>query len=219
MKQSTETKTVRILLADDHEVVRRGAREILNAHRCIQVVGEAADGREAVDLATKLRPNVAVVDIQMPRLDGLAATRRIRETVPETQVLMFTIHESHETVRQVWKAGARGLVLKSDLAERLVGGIKAVHRGENWFTPKVLEIVMNGIPDQSNSQSEANLRPHEVETLRLLANGKANKEVASILGITVKTAESYRARIMSNLGFHSLADLTRYAIRNHLIEA
>jgi len=214
---SQNAKRLRVLLADDHEVLRRGAREVLNAHRCIEVVGEAADGQEAVDLATKLRPSVAVVDIQMPRLDGLAAARKIRETVPETQIVIYTLHESHEVIRQSWEAGARGLVLKSDTAGRLVTAVKTVARGEPCFTSKVTEIMMNGILNSGNGHLHAHPTQRELKMIRLLAVGKTNKEVAAALGVTPKSAESYRERIMLKLNFHCVNDFTLYAVRNNLI--
>jgi DNA-binding NarL/FixJ family response regulator len=210
---------LRILLADDHEVVRRGVRAILKDQSAMQVVGEAVDGVEAVELATRLRPDVAILDIEMPRADGLVATRKIREIVPQTQILILTIHESDEVVRQALEAGARGLVMKSDLADRLGTAITAVARGEAFFTPKVTEIMLNGFLNTRNCNAQASPTPREIDTIRLLANGKANKEVAAALGITLKTAETYRARIMMKLNLHSLPDLTRYAIRQKLIES
>jgi DNA-binding NarL/FixJ family response regulator len=213
------SKRLRVLLADDHEVVRRGVRAILGMQRGIQIVGEAVNGLEAVELATRLKPDVAVLDIEMPRLDGFAAARRIRETIPATQVLILTMHESDEFIRQALEAGARGLILKSDLAEHLGTLVTAVARGEVSFTPKVTEIMVSGFLGTRNGNVQASLTPREIDTIRLLAIGKANKEVAAALGITVKTAETYRARIMIKLDVHSLSDLTRYAIRQELVES
>jgi len=213
---SQNAKRLRVLLADDHEVLRRGAREILNAHRCIQVVGEAADGQEAVDLATKLKPNVAIVDIQMPTLGGLAATRKIRETAPEIQIVIYTLHESHEIIRESWEAGARGLVLKSETAARLLTVVKAVARGESCFTSKATEIMMNGILKSRNVHLDHPTQ-RELKIISLLAVGKTNKDVAAALGVTPKSAESYREKIMLKLNFHCVNDFTLYAVRNNLI--
>jgi DNA-binding NarL/FixJ family response regulator len=218
------TKKIGILLADDHEVVRRGVRGLLDAQRGLQVIGEAADGREAVEMAMKLKPNIAIVDIGMPELDGLEVTRKIRKTIPETRVLILTMHESDEMVRQVMEAGARGFVLKSDLAYCIVKVVKAISDGEFSFSPKVSQIMLNGFLNagkrssrSDNSQSRPS--PREVETIRHLAAGKTNKEVAAALGITVRTVETYRARIMAKLDLHSMSDLVRYAFRHDLIEA
>jgi DNA-binding NarL/FixJ family response regulator len=215
---SLNSKRLRLLLADDHVVVRRGVRAILNRQRFIQIVGEAADGLEAVALATRLKPDVAVMDIEMPGMGGLEATRKIRAAVPETQILILTMHESDEMVRQALEAGARGLVMKSDYANGLGTIIGAVARGEASFTPKVTQIMMSGFLGSRNDNLPASPTPREIETIRLLAVGKANKEVAAALGITVKTAETYRARIMTKFHMHSISDLTRYAIRQKLVE-
>ncbi len=217
-------KKTSILLADDHEVVRRGVRGLLQAQGSFQVVGEAANGRKALELAQKLRPNVAILDIGMPEMDGLEVTRRIRESVPETNVLILTMHESDEMVRQVLNAGAHGFVLKSDLAHCLLKVIRAVARSEISLTPKVSEIVLNGFMNIGKStvckgDSQAQPTAREVEIIRLLASGNSNKQVAETLGITVKTADTYRSRIMLKLHFHSVSDLVRFAVRENFIKA
>ncbi len=197
------TKPLRILVADDHELVRRGIRGLLRARRGWTVVGEAMNGREAVEKANKLKPDVAILDISMPDLDGLQATRRIREAVPTTEVVVLTMHESDQMVRRVLDAGARGYVLKSDLATHLV---KAVKRG----------FLATGEESDPTEHSEARPTPREVEIIRLLAEGKANKEIAAKLGITIRTVETHRAKIMLKLGLHSLAELIHYAIRHKI---
>jgi DNA-binding NarL/FixJ family response regulator len=218
------SKKLRILLADDHELVRRGIRGLLCARRGWKVVGEAANGREAVAKASKLKPDVAIVDISMPDLDGLQATRQIRETVPTTEVVVLTMHESDQMVRRVLEAGALGYVLKSDLAPHLVKAVKDVSAGKMFLTPRVSGIVLQGFLNTGNQQeakehSHVRPTPRETEVIRLLAEGKTNKEIAAELGITMRTAETHRAKIMSKLGLHSLAAVVHYAIRHKIISA
>jgi DNA-binding NarL/FixJ family response regulator len=217
-------KKLRILVADDHELVRRGIRGLLRARSGWKVIGEAANGREAVEKASKLKPDVAIVDISMPELDGLQATSRIREATPNTEVVVLTMHESDQMVRRVLDAGALGYVLKSDLAAHLVRAVKDVSAGKVFLTPRVSDIVLKGFlkirkqPDLEQ-HSKARPTPREVEIIRLLAQGKANKEIASELGITIRTVETHRARIMLKLGLHSLTELIHYAIRHAIFSA
>src|ERR1700676_3079014 len=174
------TKRFRILVADDHELVRRGIRGLLCARRGWTVVGEAMNGREAVEKANRLKPDVAILDISMPDLDGLQATRRIRDAVPTTEVVVLTMHESDQMVRRVLDAGARGYVLKSDLATQLVKAVKDVSAGKQFLTPRVSDIVLKGfLGNQSEKRgpSQARPTPREIEVIRLLAEGKANKEI------------------------------------------
>src|SRR5258706_4829886 len=215
------TKRLRILVADDHELVRRGIRGQLSARRGWIIVGEAMNGREAVEKASKLKPDVAIVDISMPDLDGLQATRQIREAAPSTEVVILTMHESDQMVRRVLEAGARGYVLKSDLAAHLVKAVKDVSAGKLFLTPRVSDIVVRGFlatgeESDPTEHSEARPTPREVEIIRLLAEGKANKEIAAKLGITIRTVETHRAKIMLKLGLHSLAELIHYAIRHKI---
>jgi DNA-binding NarL/FixJ family response regulator len=216
-------KQLRILIADDHGLVRRGARAVLRSRRGWRVVGEAANGREAVQKAKELKPDVAVVDIGMPELDGVEVTRQIRETVPDTKVLVLTMHESDQMVRRALEAGARGYLLKSDLTECLEKAVEAVAEGKCFLTPRVSEIVLEGfLKTESGHQQEGRASPctpRELEVIRLLAEGKVNKEVAALLGITVRTVETHRAKIMLKLGLHSLAELIHYAIRHGIISA
>src|SRR5713226_6947941 len=215
-------KKLRILVADDHELVRRGIRGLLRAQRGWRVIGEATNGREAVEKTNKLKPDVAILDISMPDLDGLQATRQIREAAPRTSVVVLTMHESDQMVRRVLDAGALGYVLKSDLATHLVKAVKDVSTGKLFLTPKVSDIVLKGFLKTGNQpdaaeQPQARPTPREVEIIRLVATGKANKEIAAQLGITVRTAETHRAKIMNRLGLHSVAELTHYAIRNKIV--
>jgi len=217
------TKKLRILVADDHELVRRGIRELLRARRGWTVVGEAMNGREAVEKANKLKPDVAIVDISMPDLDGLQATRQIREASPDAQVVVLTMHESDQMVRRVLDAGALGYVLKSDLATHLVKAVKNVSAGKLFLTPRVSDIVLKGFLKTGNQpipteHSQARPTPREVEIIRLLAEGNPNKKIAAELGITIRTVETHRARIMFKLGLHSLAELVHYAIRHKIVE-
>jgi DNA-binding NarL/FixJ family response regulator len=218
------TKRLRILVADDHELVRRGIRGLLRARRGWIVVGEAMNGREAVEKANKLKPDVAILDISMPELDGLQATRQIREAVPNTEVVILTMHESDQMVRRVLDAGAFGYVLKSDLATHLVKAVKSVSAGKLFLTPRVSSIILKGFlttGNQSDPTEHSQARPtaREVEIIRLLAEGKANKEIAAELGIAIRTVETHRAKIMLKLGLHSLAELIHYAIRHKIFTA
>ena len=216
-------KKLRILVADDHGLVRRGARALLQAPHGWRVVGEAANGREAVEKAIELKPDVAVVDIGMPELDGVEATRQIQEAVPDTKVLVLTMHESDLMVRRALDAGARGYLLKSDLTEYLVKAVKAVSDGKRFLTPKVSEIVLEGFlktkgQQQQGERAGARPTPREIEIIRLLAEGKTNKEIAAQLGITVRTVETHRAKVMLKLGLHSLAELIHYAMRHGIAQ-
>lgn len=213
---------IRILLADDHDVVRRGLSALLANRPDWQVVGEAQNGREAVALAVKLKPNVAVLDLSMPELNGLEATRQIRKEVPETEVLVFSMYESEQFVRDLLAAGARGYVLKSDVTTQLLVAVETVARHKPFFTSEVAERVLEGFLklgelSAGDSSSTGILTPREREIVQLLAEARSNKEVSSILGISVKTVETHRASIMRKLGISSIVDLVHYAIRNNLV--
>ncbi len=216
----------RILLADDHEVVRAGLRALLEEQSGWEVVAEAVDGRDAVEKATKLKPDVVVIDIAMPSLNGLEAVRQIVKTVPNTKVLVLTMYDSDPLIQQVLQAGARGYLLKSDAGRDLVSAIDALRRNKTFFTPKVSQMVLEGYLDKSPKEKEAQNEPESLrltsrqrEIVQLLAEGKSSKEVAAVLGLSVKTAETHRANIMRKLDCHSVTELVRYAIRNHIIAA
>jgi len=215
-------KKLRILIADDHGLVRRGARALLQSRRGWRVVGEAANGREAVERAKELKPDVAVVDIGMPELDGVEVARQIRAAVPDTKVLMLTMHESDQMVRRALDAGASGYLLKSDLTDCLPKAVQAVAEGKRFLTPKVSEIVLEGFlnsksPHRQEGREGPRITPRELEIIRLLAEGKTSKEISPQLGITVSTVETHRAKIMLKLGLHSLAELIHYALRHGIV--
>src|ERR1700682_1331517 len=216
------SKKLRILIADDHTLLRHGIRGLLGAQRGWKIVGEAANGEEAVAKARKLKPDLAILDIGMPNLDGLEATRQIREASPHLKIFILTMHESHQMVRRVLEAGARGFVLKSDLPAQLVKAVRSVAQGKIFLTPRVSEIVLDGFlkagqKPQRGDRSRTSPTPREVEIIRLLAQAKGNKEIAAELGIAVRTVETHRAKVMLKLGLHSLAELIHYAIRNEII--
>jgi DNA-binding NarL/FixJ family response regulator len=217
--------TLRVLVADDHEVVRKGLRSIVEEQPGWEVAGEASDGREAVDKARALRPDVAVVDVSMPGLNGLEATRQMLRHDAGTKVLILTMHESDPLIRQVLDAGARGYLLKSDASRDLVTAVETIRRNKTYFTARVAQIVLDGYLDKKPSSAPttdapaSRLTPRQREIVQLLAEGKSSKEVAVALGLSVKTAETHRANIMRRLECHSVSELVRYAIRNKIIEA
>lgn len=211
---------VRILIADDHEVVRRGIAAQIAQRPDWEVIAEATNGRDAVELALRLEPTLIVLDLSMPELNGLAAASRILAQQPEARILILTVHESEQVVREVLAAGARGYVLKSDAGRILMAALDTLLEGGSFFTPKVGRMVVDGYLRQPAPEEPGAgaLSAREREIVQLLAEGKSNKEVAAALGITVKTAETHRGNIMRKCGFGSLADLVRYAIRNRIIE-
>ncbi len=216
----------RILVADDHEVVRRGVVSIISAQPGWELVGEAFTGRDAVEQARKHKPNLVIMDISMPELNGLEATRQILRELPATEVLILSMHESEQMTRELLDTGARGYVLKSDATRDLIAAVEALRRHRPYFTNKVSDVVLKGYLQRSTRSEEpvqdtrrSQLTPREREVVQLLAEGKSNKEVAKALNISVKTAETHRARIVAKLNLHSISDLVRYAVRNGIVEA
>ena len=211
---------LRVLLADDHELVRRGIRGLLHAKRKWRVVGEASDGIEAIEKTKSLKPDIVILDMDMPNLNGLQATPRIREAAPAAKIIALTLHESAEMVRRALEAGAHGFVLKSDLAERLVTALREISSVKPFLTPKASDIVYEslrtGREPQLVEDSHCVPTPREVQVIRLLSEGKANKEIAAALGITVRTAEAHRSNLMRKLRLRSLADLIHYALSHGL---
>jgi DNA-binding NarL/FixJ family response regulator len=203
--------------------VRRGLCALLQAQPDWEVCGEAADGREALEKAQKLKPDVIILDIGMPSLNGLEATRQILKVNPQTRVLILTLHDSDQVVREVLNAGARGFLLKSDAARDLVAAVEALRRDKTYFTSKVAAMVLegylkNGTPGAAPTPpTRSRLTPREREIVQLLAEGKSTKEVAVALGLSVKTAETHRSNIMRKLELHSVSDLVLYAVRNNIV--
>jgi DNA-binding NarL/FixJ family response regulator len=217
-------KTLQILIADDHELVRKGLRTVLESQPGWNVCGEAVNGRQAVELARELEPDVIVLDVTMPELNGLEATRQIRKALPKAEVLILTMHESDQLVGEVLAAGARGYILKADTSRLLVAALEALAQHRPFFTGAASEVVLGGYlrpgqPARNDSRELPRLTAREREIVQLLAEGKSNKEVAVALGVSVKTVDAHRANVMHKLNLHSVTALVRYAIRNKIIEA
>jgi len=214
----------RILIADDHEIVRRGLRAIVSAQGDWQVIGEALTGRQAVEEARRLKPDLVIMDISMPELNGLEATRQILKELPTVEVLILTMNESEQMAREVLDAGARGYMLKSDAGRDLVAALEALRNHKPYFTTRVSEMVLTGYlrgkprVDNAEDGQRLPLTAREREIVQLLAEGKSNKEVAYALNISIKTAETHRSRIMAKLGLRSIGELVRYAVRNGIVE-
>ena len=210
---------LRILIADDHNVVRRGLKAILRSKRGWKVCAEATDGRDAVEKARRFEPDVAIVDVGMPGLNGIETTRQIRRVSPQTEVLILSAHSSEKLAREALAAGAQGYLVKDDADEDLLAAVDAVRRHKPYFTSRVCEAVAQEQARASRRRSRGLLTPREREITQLLAEGKTNKEVAQTLGISVKTAETHRANIMLKLNLHSVTDLVHYAIRNEMVRS
>lgn len=214
---------LRILVVDDHAVVRRGVRALLESEPGWEVCGEATTGREAVEQVKVLRPDIVVLDLSLPELNGLDATRQILKDSPQTQVLVLTMHNSEDLAKQVLQAGARGYVLKSDADQSLVAAVQSLRRGEPFLTPTVTELVLDryvrGEADDVGEAARVELTSREREIIQLVAEGRSSKEVAASLGISVKTVEAHRGNIMRKLRLGSVSELVRYAIRNRIVQA
>jgi DNA-binding NarL/FixJ family response regulator len=213
---------VRILVADDHDIIRRGLKQLLTSRPGWEVCGEAKTGREAVALAEQLKPEVVVMDISMPDLNGLEAARRIHKLFPKTGILILTLHFSDQLVHDIVEAGARAYIMKSDADRDLVSAVEALASHRTFFTARAAEMLLNGFSTNSVPDPEAHLRnrltSREREIVQLLAEGKSSKEVAVALGISVKTADTHRANIMRKLAMHSVSEVVRYAVKNQIIE-
>jgi DNA-binding NarL/FixJ family response regulator len=209
---------LRILLADDHEIVRRGLKDLLAAEAGWQIVGEAATGREAVAKAKLLKPDVVILDLRMPGLNGLDATRQILQSLPGTEILILTISDSEQLARTVLEAGAHGYLLKSDAGRDLVAAVDSLRMHRPFFTFAIARMVLQGFLKLGSSEGVETpgdlLSGREREIVQLLAEGNSNKGVSAALGISVKTAETHRANIMRKLGLHSTSDLVHYAVRH-----
>jgi len=214
---------VRVFIADDHPALQEGLRAIIEDQTGWEVCGTAVTGREAVELARKCNPDVVVLDLVMPELSGLEVLRRIKLSLPRTEVVIFTAHFEEELIRQAFAAGARSFILKAEPLSSLVEAIRSLAEHKSFFTNKVSEVLFSRLGDagghSKNLKSADRLSPREREIVQLLAEGKSNKDVAAALGISVRTAEAHRASVLRKLGIDSIADLVRYAIRNGIIEA
>lgn len=214
---------MRILVADDHDIIRRGLNQLLTMRQGWEVCGEAKNGRQAVALAEQLQPEIVVMDVSMPEMNGLEAARRIHKLFPKMGILILTLHFSDQLVREIVAAGARGYILKSDTARDLVSAVEAVANRQTFFTPRAAEVLLNsfswkGSEPDSQVLARNRLTPREREIVQLLAEGKTSWEAALVLGISIKTAETHRANIMRKLEVHSLSEVVRYAVKNHIVE-
>lgn len=211
---------VRILLADDHDVVRRGLKALLQERPDWEICGEALSGREAVDLARESQPEVAIVDLMMPDLNGLETTRQIRKVSERTQVLIFTMHQNESLIHDVLEAGARGYLLKSDAERNIITAVETLLRRQPYFSAQVSEIMLEGFlrsgPRAGEGTPVPRLTPREREIIQLLAEGHRNKKIADMLRISIKTVATHRTTLMRKIGARSIVELVRYAVRNQL---
>ena len=212
---------LRLVVADDHALMRRGICDLLEAEPGWEIVAQAVNGREAVDAVARTRPDVLVIDLAMPELNGLTAAREILRSFPRVEIVLLTMHNTDQTIREVLECGARGYVLKSDAEQDLIAAVKAVSQGKPFFTPSVAEVVLKGYLRQ-NARPETPERMQELtnrerEVVQLLAEGKGNKEVAVAMRVSVKTVEAHRSNINRKLSIRSTSELVRYAVRNAIV--
>jgi len=216
-------KSLQILIADDHELVRKGIRAVLENQPGWKVCGEAINGRQAVEMAEQLGPDVIVVDVTMPELNGLEATRQICKAIPQAEVLILTMHESEKLLSEIVAAGAHGYILKANTSRLLVAAVAALAQHQPFFTGKSLEVMSGHLDHGTKRKCATGPVPHltarEREIVQLLVEGQTNKAVAVTLGVSIKTVDAHRANVMHKLDLRSVADLVRYAVRNQIIEA
>ncbi|HLJ14848.1 MAG TPA: response regulator transcription factor [Bryobacteraceae bacterium] len=208
---------IRILLADDHAMVRQGFRLILASQPDMEIVGEAGNGRETLDMAEKLKPDLVVMDVAMPELNGIEATRRLAESSPRTRVLALSMHKDSVYVREILRAGARGYLLKDSIDKDLVSAVRAVAKGDGYLSPGVSEAVLSDYRKHVTDPLDL-LTSREREVLQMIAEGKTNKEIAQTLQLSVYTVDAHRGRIMEKLNLHSTGELVRFAVRNGLVD-
>ncbi len=209
-------KKIRVLLADDHTLVRRGFGMIITSQADMEVVGEAHNGREAVELAEKLQPDVVVMDVSMPELNGIEGTRRIGDCCPRTRVLALSMHRDAMYVREILRAGAKGYLVKDADDDALLDAVRAVARGDGYLSPAISDAVLSDYRKHVTNPIDT-LTSREREVLQMIAEGKTNKEIANVLNLSVYTVEAHRGKIMEKLNLHSTGDIVRFAIRNGLI--
>jgi DNA-binding NarL/FixJ family response regulator len=210
--------SLRILVVDDHAVVRRGVRSLLESHEGWMVCGEATTGRDAVEQSRHLRPDVIVMDLSLPELNGLDAIRQILKDRPGTEVLVLTMHHSEELAREVLQTGARGYVMKSDADENLIRAVDSLRQHQPFLTSTVAGFVLDDYVRRGDAVVAVVVTSREREIIQLIAEGQSNKEAASTLGVSVKTIEAHRGNIMRKLRLRTASDLVRYAIRNHIVQ-
>jgi DNA-binding NarL/FixJ family response regulator len=211
---------VRVLVADDHTVVRQGIVNMLNSSDEVEVVAEASDGAEAMRRAMETRPDVAVLDVSMPRLNGIEAARRIHEALPQTRILVLTMHDEEEYVVRMVRAGASGYILKDGVVSELIAGILAVSKGESYFVPETIAARArraSQAPRSPETDPYESLTHREREVFQLIVEGMTNAQVGAVLAISRKTVDNHRTRLMEKLGLHSVAELVRYAAKNHRV--
>jgi len=208
---------IKILLADDHTIVRQGLKLILSAHSDLQVVGEAANGREAIELAAKLKPDIVLMDVAMPELNGIEATRRMVEANGRLRVLVLSMHKEAVYVREILRAGARGYILKDAIDTELLNAVRSVARGDGYISPAISGALLNDYRQTVTDPIDL-LSSREREVLQLIAEGKTNKEVATRLNLSVYTVDSHRGKIMEKLNLHSAGELVRFAMKHGLVD-
>jgi DNA-binding NarL/FixJ family response regulator len=208
---------IKVLLADDHTIVRQGLKLILSSRPDLEVVGEAANGREVLELAEKLKPDVILMDVAMPELNGIEATRRLNQISPRTKVLALSMHKEAVYVREILKAGARGYILKDAIDTELVNAIQSVARGDGYISPAISGALLSDYRQNLTDPLDL-LSTREREVLQLIAEGKTNKEVATRLNLSVYTVDSHRGKIMEKLNLHSAGELVRFAVKNGLVD-
>lgn len=210
---------LRVLIADDHGVLRAGLRALLKTEEDLQVVDEAADGETALRLASRLRPDIVLLDLSMPGPGGIEVTRKLKEMLPATRVLILTVHEDETLLREALKAGASGYIIKRAVESELISAIHAVSRGEIYVHPAMTKWLLKGpAPAAPKRRDPATLTPREIEVLRLIVQGHTNSQIAEVLTLSVRTIESHRANLMGKLGLQSRVELVRYAVKNKLLD-
>ena len=216
-------KHLRILIADDHDLMRRGIKTLLQCHSGWDICGEAKTGREAITKAEELKPDILILDIGMPDLNGVDAARRVRKVSPSTEILILSVHYSDQLIREIVDAGIRGYIVKSDSDRDLIIAVETLANHKPFFTPYVTEVILGNLNSggpvkETPELIRERLTSREREIVQMLAEGKSSKEVASSLGISTKTAETHRANVMRKLDMHSVSELVRYAVRNQIVE-